>query len=336
MKKKINIQDIAKETGFSMMTVSRALSNPNLVSTKTKEKIDKVIKKRGFIPNFFAGNLKSGKSGFIILIIPSLKTNIFNEYFTGLSEELENHNYQPLVGITDYSLIKEEKIITKFLRYKPEGIVVVGTKHSKKTKEILLRSNIPLVETWDVNHRPLDLIVGVSNYNAGYEITDYALSKKYKKIMFVTSSKKHMETEKRAAKRLEGYVDRIIKQNLKPNIFYISDPLDYQRSGKEIFDYYQKNKYKIDCIIALNDMTSIGILGYAVRNKINVPKQLGIAGIGHANVSDLLTPKLTTINLNQYKMGKLAASKLIDRINGKNFKERIFDVGTTLVKGFSL
>ena len=43
--------------------------------------------------------------------------------------------------------------------------------------------------------------------------------------MFVTSSKKHMETEKRAAKRLEGYVDRIIKQNLKPNIFYISDPL---------------------------------------------------------------------------------------------------------------
>ena len=49
-----------------------------------------------------------------------------------------------------------------------------------------------------------------------------------------------METEKRAAKRLEGYVDRIIKQNLKPNIFYISDPLDYQRSGKEIFDYYQK------------------------------------------------------------------------------------------------
>ena len=86
MKKKINIQDIANETGFSMMTVSRALSNPNLVSTKTKEKIDKVIKKRGFIPNFFAGNLKSGKSGFIILIIPSLKTNIFNEYFTGLSE----------------------------------------------------------------------------------------------------------------------------------------------------------------------------------------------------------------------------------------------------------
>ena len=54
MKKKINIKDIAKETGFSMMTVSRALSNPSLVSAKTKNKIEKIIKKRGYIPNFFA------------------------------------------------------------------------------------------------------------------------------------------------------------------------------------------------------------------------------------------------------------------------------------------
>ena len=336
MKKKINIKDIAKETGFSMMTVSRSLSNPSLVSFKTRDKINKIIKKRGYIPNYFAGNLKSGKSGFIMVIIPSLRTSIFNEYFTGLRETLEELQYQPLVGVTDYSLEKEEIIITKFLGYKPEGIILAGTKHTKRTKEILLRSNIPLIETWDVNHRPLDIIVGFSNYNAGYEITDYALSKKYKKILFVTSSKKHLEQEIRGAKRLEGYIDRMLKKNLKPNNFHISDPLDYVRSGEEIFGHYKKNKSKIDCIIAFNEMTGLGILSTAIKNKIKVPKQLGIAGIGNASVSDLLTYKLTTINTNQYIMGKLAASKLIDRINGVFFKERIFDVGTSLIKGFSL
>ncbi|MDC0194660.1 LacI family DNA-binding transcriptional regulator [Alphaproteobacteria bacterium] len=66
-KKKNNIKDIAKETGFSMMTVSRALSNPEKVSKLKRDKIDQVINKRGYIPNLFAGNLKSGKSGFIIL-----------------------------------------------------------------------------------------------------------------------------------------------------------------------------------------------------------------------------------------------------------------------------
>ena len=83
MKKKISIKDIARETGFSMMTVSRALSNPDIVNKKTKDKIDKVINKRGYIPNFFAGNLKSGKSRLIVVIIPSLRTSIFNDYMIG-------------------------------------------------------------------------------------------------------------------------------------------------------------------------------------------------------------------------------------------------------------
>ena len=91
-----------------------------------------------------------------MVLIPSLRTSIFNEYFSGLRETLQK--YQPLVGITDYSLDKEENIINKFLGYKPEGIILVGTKHTKKTKEMLLRSNIPLIETWDINHRPLDIM----------------------------------------------------------------------------------------------------------------------------------------------------------------------------------
>ena len=336
MKKKINIKDIAKETGFSMMTISRALSNPDKVSKKAKEKIDKVINKRGYIPNLFAGNLKSGKSGLIIVIIPSLRTSVFNSYYTGIREILEENKYQPLVGISDYSLEKEESIISKFLGYKPEGIIVVGTKHTKKTKEILLKSNLPLIETWDINHRPLDLIVGFSNYEAGYNITDYAIQKKYKKILFVTSSDRHMKVETRGRKRLEGYIDRMTKKNYRHTNFQINDPLDYKKSGEEIFNYYKKNKSKIDCIITFNEMTGLGFLSTAIRNNINIPKDLGVASIGNAEVSNLLDFKITTINTNQYEMGKLAASKLIDRINNVPFKKRIFDVGTSLVKGLSL
>ena len=336
MKKKINISDIAEETGFSMMTVSRALSRPSLVSLKTRDKINKIINKRGYIPNYFAGNLKSGKSGFVMVLIPSLKTSIFNEYFTGLRETLEGKKYQPLVGITDYSLDKEETIITKFLGYKPEGIILAGTKHTNKTKEILLRSNIPLIETWDINHRPLDIVVGFSNYDAGYKITDYALSKNYTKILFVTSSFSYMKQEPRGKKRLDGYIDRMLKKNLKPNNFHISDPLDYVKSGSEIFEYYKKNKSKIDCIITFNEMTSLGILSKAIKKNLKVPSNLGIAGIGHANVNNLLAPKLTTIDTNQYEMGKLAASKLIDRMSGIKLKQRIFDVGTSVINGLSL
>ena len=84
-------------------------------------------------------------------------------------------------------------------------------------------------------------------------------------------------------------------------------------------------------------MTGLGILSTALRNNIKVPKQLGVAGIGNASVTDLLENKLTTVNTNQYLMGKLFdTSKLIDRINGVSLEQRIIDVGTSIVKGFSL
>ena len=117
-----------------------------------------------------------------MVLIPSLRTSIFNEYFSGLRETLEDQKYQPLVGITDYSLDKEENIINKFLGYKPEGIILVGTKHTKKTKEMLLRSNIPLIETWDINHRPLDIIVGFSNYEEAIELLITPLRKNTKNL----------------------------------------------------------------------------------------------------------------------------------------------------------
>ena len=83
-------------------------------------------------------------------------------------------------------------------------------------------------------------------------------------------------------------------------------------------------------------MTGHGILSVALKNNIKVPKQLGIAGIGNGGLTDILENKLTTVNTNRYLMGKLAASKLIERINGQTLDKRIFDVGTSIVKGFSL
>ena len=52
-----------------------------------------------------------------------------------------------------------------------------------------------------------------------------------------------MQTEVRGAKRFRGFVDRMTKENLRFENFQISDPLDYIRSGKEIFSF-SKKKFK--------------------------------------------------------------------------------------------
>ena len=86
---------------------------------------------------------------------------------------------------------------------------------------------------------------------AGYRITDYAIKKKYKKFVFVTSSDKFMQREVRGAKRLEGFIDRMTKENLKYENFQISDPLDYIRSGEEIFLIIKKINLKLIALLRL-------------------------------------------------------------------------------------
>ena len=335
MKKKISIFDIAKKSGYSTSSVSRTISNPSSVSKKTREKITNIIKKTGYVHNSLAGSLKSGKSGFIIAIIPTLRDSIFTDYIRAIKEQLRKKGYQLLIGVTDYNLEREEEIVRKFLSYKPEGIIIVGTQHTSYTNSILLGSRLPIVETWNITDKPLDVVVGFSNFSAGYQITDYLLSLKYKRIAFATPDRNHMKIENRSKRRLSGYLSRIKEAQTRPTIYYYSEPMDHKKCGSEILKQYNRDKSKIDCIICGSEDSGIALLSTILFNKIKVPKNIGVAAVGNAEITSLIHPQLTTIDFKAYEIGKIAAQNLIARINNLEIKRRIFDVGIELIKGNS-
>ena len=335
MKKKNSIYDIAKKSGYSTSSVSRTISNPSSVSKKARDKITSVIKKTGYVHNSLAGSLKSGKSGFIIAIIPTLRNSIFTDYIRAIKEQLRKKGYQLLIGVTDYNLEREEEIVRKFLSYKPEGLIIVGTQHTSYANSILLASKLPIVETWNITDKPLDVIVGFSNFSAGYQITDYLVALKYKKIGFATPEKSHMKIENRSKRRFNGYLSRLKEAQLEPIIFYYSEPMDHKKCGSEILRQYKKNKSKVDCIICASEDTGIGFLSALLFHKIKVPKNIGVAAVGNAEITSLIHPQLTTIDFKAYEIGKIAAENLIARINNLEIKRRIFDVGIELIKGGS-
>lgn len=76
---KVTIKDIANKTQLSISTISRVLSGKGeqyRISNTSQQKIRDAVKELNYIPNYFAANLKSGKSKTIAMIVPSL-TNPF-------------------------------------------------------------------------------------------------------------------------------------------------------------------------------------------------------------------------------------------------------------------
>ena len=335
MKKRISIYDIAKKSGYSTSTISRTISNPDSVTFKTKEKINKIIKKTGYVHNSLAGGLKSGKSGFVIAIIPTLRVSLFSDYIWGIKEELRKKGFQLLIGVTHYNLDTEEELIRKFLSYKPEGFIIVGTQHTQHSINMLRSSKVPIIETWNITDKPLDIVVGFSNFTAGHQITDYIISLNYKNIAFATPTAHHMKSENRAKRRLNGYLARMKEANLSTTIFYYNQPLNHKVCGQEIYSQYKQCKSKVDCIICGSEVSGSGLLSEFLFKKINIPKKIGIAAVGNAEITSLVHPQLTTMDFKVYDIGIIAANNLIAKINGAKIKKKIFDVGIELVRGGS-
>ena len=76
-----NIYEVAKRAGVSPSTVSRVLSNPNVVSIKTRLKVLKAVDVLGYIPNSTAKNLRTSRTGKLLVTVPDISNPFFFFFF---------------------------------------------------------------------------------------------------------------------------------------------------------------------------------------------------------------------------------------------------------------
>ena len=129
-KRPLTLRDVSEASGVSEMTVSRVLRNKGDVSAATRDKVKEAARMLGYVPNKIAGALASQRVNLVAVIIPSLGNMVFPEVLSGISEELEDTDLQPVVGVTDYQPEKEEKVLFEMLSWRPSGVIIAGLEHS--------------------------------------------------------------------------------------------------------------------------------------------------------------------------------------------------------------
>ncbi|NCU79847.1 MAG: LacI family transcriptional regulator, partial [Burkholderiaceae bacterium] len=112
--------------GVSTATVSRALNKPETVSEALKKKIERIIKKIGYIPNAGARSLMLKRTGSIGVIVPTLDNAIFAQGLEEFQRQLSQSGYQMLVGSTNYDPEIEYQQMRNLLLQGVEGIAMFG------------------------------------------------------------------------------------------------------------------------------------------------------------------------------------------------------------------
>jgi LacI family transcriptional regulator, gluconate utilization system Gnt-I transcriptional repressor len=201
--KSATLHDVARAAGVSPITASRALSNPGKVSEKTIARVQQAVEATGYIPNLLAGGLKSKRSLMVAALVPTISVAQFLPTVQALTEALDAAGYQLILGQSGYDHSREEALLNTMIGRRPDGIVVTGLVHSQAARDRLGRLGIPVVETWDLSDRPIDMLVGFSHLKVGSAVAGYFLGKGWQRLGIATGD------DHRAAMRREGFVSTV-------------------------------------------------------------------------------------------------------------------------------
>jgi LacI family gluconate utilization system Gnt-I transcriptional repressor len=309
--------DVAKLAGVSAQTVSRVLRNPNGSAPHIVESVHKAVKATSYVQNLAASNLASNKSKTVAAVIPLLSSTIFGETMQGLSNILLPAGYQIIIGHTDYQQDREEALVRSLLGRRPDAFVLVGVKHTKTTRDLLLQADVPIIETWDWTPKPIDQLIGFSNKQAFIDIVAYLKSSGRKQPLFVGSIR---DGDDRAESRLRGYAQGMLEHfpDVEPKSLVV-DHLPYTvNSGRELLALALTAHPECDVLMFSSDLLASGALLACQSRGISVPKDLAITGFGDYEIARELRPALTTVSVPSTQMGEEAAFVILDRLGEPN------------------
>jgi LacI family gluconate utilization system Gnt-I transcriptional repressor len=315
VRKSPTMADVARLAGVSPMTVSRAFKTGSSVSEATRDAILKAADDLGYVFDSTASNLRSQKTDFIAVTIPSINNANFADTLRGLSEGLKPRGLQILLGYTDYDMAEEERLIEQFLRRRPEAIVVTGGRHTPRARRMLENAGIPVIETWDLPEEPIGHVIGFSNAGAVRGMVDHFVAQGLTRIAFIGGD---TTRDTRGADRRAGFIAAMQAQGLDATrLIAAGAPPISMREGADAMGRLLDTLPETQAVICVSDLSAFGALTECQRRGVAVPGRLWIAGFGDYEIAGIAVPSLTTINPFPRDIGALTAGLILDVLDGR-------------------
>lgn len=316
MKNKVTISDIAKLAHVSKSTISFYLNGHyDKMSKSTKDRIRQVIAMTGYQPSAVARSLNSKQTHLIGVIIGDITSSFANQIVKGLNDYVQKHDYQLILGSTNYRVENERKCLNGMNNMGVDGFVVQPTPQFETLwQEMGIEK--PLVYFDSPSKTTSDMYVKANNYQAVYEAMELMVVRGYKRFVMVMGNPEMIVTRQ---ERADGYRDCLRQHELPHEIILIDHdtPIDVLRAQLEPHII----NYRDLCIFAGSNwvLKKVHLALEPFRHLI--PQQLGVLGMDAFDWSGLVEPTITTIIQPAGEEGVIAGKILIDHLAEKHQEE---------------
>jgi DNA-binding LacI/PurR family transcriptional regulator len=310
MARQPTIRDVAERAGVSHQTVSRVINGHELVSSATRERVQRAIHELSYVPSPIARGLTSNRTHSIGLVSTDISDHFFAQVAAGAEIEARRRGYYLVIAsVEEHAEADETAYLRLMVERRVEGLIVARPRLPITAGQVPLQ-RVPLVAI-AAREAPGVTVVDVDNRGGGREAVDFLLRQGHRRIATITGP---MEWPSSHA-RLEGYRDSLYAAGVT-----VSPSLVEQAPGWDLADGRAAMARLLDrapgftALFAYSDLIAIGAISELRSRGLRVPRDISVVGYDDIPVAAYTDPPLTTVSQPMREVGEAAASLVLDAI----------------------
>jgi LacI family transcriptional regulator len=331
----VTLKDIARITGYSVNTVSRALRDKEDISAETKEKIKKLSLDMGYINNAQASSLRLGHTNTIAVILGDISNPHFSIQMKEIESRAQLSGYSSFLLNTNEDVALEWKAIQSALNKNVDGIIICPSQHNEDNIRYLMGTGLPFVQIGR-HFDTLEASYAICNDElGGYQAVKYLIDNGHRDILMLNGPS-YISS---ARERLAGYKQAFKKAKLKINPELIREvPITSDGCG-EIVTHILKENIRFTAIFCFSDMIAWDAWTCLKKQGFRIPRDYSLVGFDNIQSRLAIPFQLTTISSYKRKMSSTAVDCLICTIRGEKALHEECQglcgqvINTTLVEG---
>lgn len=316
----ITIQDVANAAGVSVATVSRVLNNHPSVSSKTREKVQKVIRELNYQPNLLGRSLRRSETKMILVLLQNISNPFYSKVVKGIEDIGYKNGYHIMLCNTDSDPAKEHVYLKLLKNRLVDGAVFLAPVLTDQ-ELTNIGENYCVVQCCEYKEHAQVPSVSIDNVAAAYKATYHLISLGHKRIGFINGNSGLISESLRE----EGYKKALCDSGIEFDPHLVRYDSYGYRGGLRATKEFLSMEDPPTAIFAVSDIIAIGAIKEAKESGLRVPKDLAVVGFDDTGIAAMYDPALTTISQPRYDLGRVTMEILMERIRNNNIDhKRIF------------
>ena len=306
----MDIREIAKRARVSCSTVSRTVNRVPTVDPRLAKRVWKVVRELGYYPNTQARALVSGRTRIFGIIVSDLSNPFSPQLVQSFEDIAIEHGYEILLSSTVHDPKRAEISVRRMIERRVEGVAILTFGMEESLLEKLRLRKVPLVFI-DVGPP----VPGVCNIRIDYQrgirqAVQHLAALRHERIAFVAGPLSLPSAVMRKV-AFETAIHELGMQ-VDPKLMLEGDHT--MEGGMRALDNLLSLRVNPTAVMCSNDITAIGVIREAYERAISVPQDLSVVGFDDIRLSRFFLPPLTTIQMSQVEIARLAFKALVSEV----------------------